>query len=153
MYQWRRQFDEQVITQRSTLAGLKSGKSYSKWQKSIILNQLQRSGAKPHQLQNLTNHPKLVVYYRWASSIMLRKRLTCWRDWILIQSTGKEKEALALEYFSRSSLATNQGKTPNWTWLEPSSLKSWKRAGDKSRPSDVSLSPTPFTVCKVINAS
>ena len=79
----------------------------------FILNQSQRSGTKPHQLQNLINQSKCVVYYRWVSSIMLRKRLTCWRDWILIQSTGKEKEELVLEYFSRSLLATNQGKTPN----------------------------------------
>ena len=86
----------------------------------FILNQPQLSGEKLHQLQNLIiNQSKLVVFYRWVSSIMLRKRLTCWRDWILIQSIGKEKEELVLEYFSRSLQATNQGKTPSLSWLDP----------------------------------
>ena len=51
------------------------------------------------------------LFFRWVSSIMLQKRLMCSRDWILIRNTGKEKEEHVLESFSKSLLATNQGKS------------------------------------------
>lgn len=48
---------------------------------------------------------------------MLLKPLTCWRDWILTQSTGKEREGRVLESFSKSLLVTSQGWTRQITVL------------------------------------
>ena len=53
--------------------------------------------------------------HRWVSSTTLLKRLMCWRDWTLTQSTGKEREGPVLESSSKSSLVMNPGRC--WTCL------------------------------------
>lgn len=53
--------------------------------------------------------------HRWVSSTTLLKRLMCWKDWTLTQSTGKEREGPVLESSSKSSLVMNPGRC--WTYL------------------------------------
>lgn len=99
------------------------------WNQYIFVSLILRSGPKGWGIGELAlgcyaHHPTpfghyagyvslqpnaLFVLFRWVSSTMQLKLSTCWKDWTLTLNIGKESEAHAWEYSSKSLQATNQG--------------------------------------------